>query len=48
MVYGDPEHKLGLAFLTNKLYAGLNFNIQASPQFKTLIEATYDVLKEIQ
>ena len=38
MVYGDLEHILGLAFLTNKLYSGLN---PISPQYRHLLEATY-------
>ena len=45
MVYGDLEHKLGLAFLTNKLYSGLN---PISPQYRRLLEATYHVLQNIK
>ena len=45
MVYGDVEHKIGFAFLTNRLYSGLN---PFSPQFKALLNATYDIVEKIK
>ena len=44
MVYGDMEHKLGQAFLTNKMYSGLNF----SQQYKMLLKATYEVVEKLK
>ena len=45
MVFGDLEHKLGLAFLTNRLEKGFRSHI---PPYKDLLAATYDVVKNIK
>ena len=45
MVYGDLEHKLGHAFLTNNMYNGFT---AFSPQYKKLLKATYDTAEKIQ
>ena len=44
MVYGDPEHKLGHAFVTNKMYSGFGM---FSPQYKKLLKATYDTAEKL-
>ena len=45
MVFGDLEHQIGFAFLTNKMYSGLE---QESPQFVPMFEATYDIVKNFK
>lgn len=45
MVYGDPEHRLGFAFLTNKMYSGLTIY---SPLFLHLYNATYSVIQQLE
>ena len=45
MVYGDPEYKLGHAFLTNKKYNGFT---AFSPQYKKLLKATYDAAEKLK
>ena len=45
MVYGDLEHKLGHAFLTNKMYNGFT---AFSPQYKKLLKATYGTVEKLQ
>ena len=45
MVYGDVEHKIGFAFLSNRLYSGLN---PFSPQFKVLFNATYEIVEKFK
>ena len=44
LAYGDLDHGLGFAFLTNRLYGGLN---AYSPQGRAMVEATYDVLRTL-
>ena len=44
MIYGDLEHKLGFAFLTNRLDTGMRIR---TPPFISLLDATYDVVKNI-
>ena len=45
MVFGDPEHKLGFAFVTNRLDPGFRTH---TPPFKSMIAATYDVVKKLK
>ena len=45
MVYGDPEHKLGFAFVTNRLDMGARHQ---SPPYKSMIGATYDIVKRLK
>ncbi len=44
MLYGDPEYQIGLAFLTNKMYLGIDIQ---SPQFITMLKATYDIVETL-
>ena len=45
LVYGDPEHKLGFAFMTNRLDEGL---VNFTPPGQSLVTATYDIVKSIK
>ena len=45
LVYGDPEHKLGFAFMTNRLDIGMG---SFTPPGQALLTATYDVVKSIK
>ena len=45
LVYGDPEHKLGFAFLTNRLDSGVG---AFTPPAQSLLQATYDIVKSIK
>ncbi len=45
MLYGDPEHQIGLAFLTNKMYLATDIH---SPQFARLFKSTYDIVNRQQ
>ena len=45
LVYGDLEHKLGFAFLTNKMYSGFS---PFSPQNTRLLKATYDIVERLK
>ena len=41
MVYGDLQHQLGFAFLTNRMFVGMSAR---SPQFKALEKIMYDIV----
>ena len=44
-VYGDLEHKLGFAFLTNRLDGGVG---AMTPPCQSLVEATYNIVKSLK
>ena len=45
LVYGDQEHKLGFAFMPNRLDIGMG---SFTPPGQALLTVTYDVVKSIK